>query len=80
MRATISPRELQSGETSTISGYLRASQVKEQYPNSGKEKVKGIALNYKAESKYTGDDDALDIIAFYPDGWAWEIHVDLSVR
>jgi hypothetical protein len=68
-----------SAETSTISGYLRASQVKEQYPNSGKEKVKGITLNYKAESKYTGD-DALDIIAFYPDGWAWEIHVDLSVR
>ena len=41
--------------------------------------MKGIALNYKAESKYTGD-DALDVIAFYPDGWAWEIHVDLSVR
>ena len=67
-----------SAQTSTISGYLRASQVKE-HPNYGKEKVKGIALNYKAESKYTGD-DALDIIAFYPDGWAREIHLDLSVR
>jgi len=67
-----------SAQTSTISSYLRASQVKE-HPNCGKEKVKGVALNYKAESKYTGD-DALDIITFYPDGWAREIHIDLSVR
>ena len=67
-----------SAETSTISSYLRASHVKE-FPNCGKEKVKGVALNYKSESKYTGD-DALDAIAFYPDGWAWEVHVDLSVR
>jgi hypothetical protein len=62
-----------SAEASAISGYLRASQVKE-HPNCAKDKVKGIALNYKAESKYTGD-DALDILAF-----AWEIHIDLSVR
>jgi hypothetical protein len=56
-----------SAQASTISSYLR-----EEHPNCGKEKVKGIALNYMAESKYTGD-DALDIIVFYPDGWAKEI-------
>jgi hypothetical protein len=55
-----------SAQTSAISSYLRASQVQE-HPNCGKENVKGIALNYKAESKYTGD-DALDIIVSYPDG------------
>jgi hypothetical protein len=59
--------------------YRFAAALGLEHPNCGKEKVKGIALNYKAESKYTGD-DALDIIVFYPDGWAREIHVDLSVR
>jgi hypothetical protein len=65
-------------ETSPISDYLRAPQAKE-FPNCAKQKVKGIALNYKSESKYVGD-DALDVIGFYPDGWALEIHIDLSVR
>jgi hypothetical protein len=67
-----------SAEASAITGYLRASQHKV-HPNCTKNKVKGVALNYKAESKYVGD-DALDVIMFYPDGWTWEVHLDLSVR
>jgi hypothetical protein len=67
-----------SVEAFATSAYLRASQVG-QHPKCGQTKVKGIALNYKAENRYVGD-DALDIVAFYPDGWAWEVHVDLSVR
>jgi hypothetical protein len=67
-----------SAEVSAITGYLRAAQFKE-HPNCAKNKVKGTALNYKAENKYTGD-DALEVLMFYPDGWAWEVHVDLSVR
>jgi hypothetical protein len=57
------------------------------YPHYSKEqirfkcnqhKVKGMAVNYKAD-KYTGD-DAFDILVIYPDGFAWEIHYDISLR
>jgi hypothetical protein len=42
-------------------------------------KVKGTQLNYKSAEKYVGD-DALDLLVLYPNGFAWEVHFDVSVR
>ena len=41
-------------------------------------KVKGVLVNYKPE-KYVGE-DAFDILIIYPDGFAREVHYDISVR
>jgi hypothetical protein len=42
-------------------------------------KVKGMQLNYKSAEKYIGD-DALELLVLFPNGFAWEIHYDVSVR
>ncbi len=42
-------------------------------------KVKGMQVNYKAADKYVGD-DAVDLFILFPKGFAWEVHVDISVR
>ena len=42
-------------------------------------KVKGTLVNYKAAEKYTGDDE-FDLLILFPDGVAWEIHYNISVR
>src|SRR5262245_36612191 len=42
-------------------------------------KVKGMQITYKSAEKYTGD-DALDLLILYPNGFAWEVHFDVSVR
>jgi hypothetical protein len=41
-------------------------------------KVKGVLVSYKPE-KYVGE-DAFDILIMYPDGYAREVHYDMSVR
>lgn len=42
-------------------------------------KVRGVQLNYKSAEKYVGD-DALDLLVLFPNGFAWEVHFDVSVR
>jgi hypothetical protein len=42
-------------------------------------KVKGMQINYKSAEKYVGD-DALDLLVLFPNGFAWEVHYDVSVR
>jgi hypothetical protein len=42
-------------------------------------KVKGVQVNYKSAEKYVGD-DTVDLLVFYPNGFAWEVHYDISVR
>jgi hypothetical protein len=42
-------------------------------------KVKGMLVNYKAAEKYTGD-DAFDLLVLFANGFAWEVHYDVSVR
>ena len=42
-------------------------------------KVKGILLNYKSAEKYTGD-DTVELLVLFPDGFAWQVHYDVSVR
>jgi hypothetical protein len=42
-------------------------------------KVKGIQINYKSAEKYVGD-DAFDLLVLFPNGFAWEVHFDISVR
>jgi hypothetical protein len=42
-------------------------------------KVKGVQVNYKSADKYVGD-DAVDLLILFPKGFAWEVHVDVSVR
>jgi hypothetical protein len=42
-------------------------------------KVRGVQLNYKSAEKYVGD-DALDLLVLFPNGFAWEVHYDISVR
>jgi hypothetical protein len=42
-------------------------------------KIKGMQVDYKSEGKYIGD-DAVDLLVLFPAGFAWEIHIDVSVR
>jgi hypothetical protein len=42
-------------------------------------KVKGMLVNYRSAEKYVGD-DALELLVLFPDGFAWEVHYDVSVR
>ena len=41
--------------------------------------VRGMQVNYKSEEKYVGD-DAFDLLVLLPNGTAWEVHYDISVR
>jgi hypothetical protein len=42
-------------------------------------KVRGVQVHYKSAEKYVGD-DALDLLVLFPNGFAWEVHYDVSVR
>jgi hypothetical protein len=42
-------------------------------------KVKGTLVNYKVAEKYTGKDE-FDLLILYPEGFARELHFDISVR
>ena len=42
-------------------------------------KVRGKQVDYKSAEKYIGD-DALELLIFFPAGFAWEVHFDISVR
>jgi hypothetical protein len=42
-------------------------------------KVKGTEINYKSAEKYIGD-DASELLVIYPNGFAQEVHYDVSVR
>ena len=42
-------------------------------------KVKGVQVNYKSAEKYVGD-DAFEVLALFPNGFAMEVHYDVSVR
>jgi hypothetical protein len=42
-------------------------------------KVKGMLVNYKTAEKYTGKDE-FDLLILYPEGFARELHFDISVR
>jgi hypothetical protein len=42
-------------------------------------KVKGVQVNYKAAEKYTGNDE-FDLLVLWPNGFASELHFEISVR
>jgi hypothetical protein len=42
-------------------------------------KVKGMLVNYESAEKYVCD-DTLELLVLFPDGFAWEVHYDISVR
>ena len=42
-------------------------------------RVKGMQINYKSVVKYSGD-DALELLVLFPNGFAWEVQYDVSVR
>ena len=42
-------------------------------------KVRGQQVYYKSAEKYVGD-DVLDLLVLFAAGFAWEVHVNLSVR
>jgi hypothetical protein len=42
-------------------------------------KVRGQQIYYKSAEKYVGDDE-LDLLVLFPAGFAWEVHVNISVR
>jgi hypothetical protein len=42
-------------------------------------KAAGMQVNYKSAEKYIGD-DAFELLVFFPAGFAWEVHLDVSVR
>ena len=42
-------------------------------------KVKGVQVNYKSAEKYVGNDE-LELLVLFPNGFAWEVHIDISVR
>jgi hypothetical protein len=64
-------------ETTATSDYPHYSKEQIRF-KCNQHKVKGMAVNYTAD-KYAGD-DAFDILVIYPDGFAWEIHYDISLR
>ena len=43
------------------------------------DKVEGMQINYKSTGKYTGN-DAFELLVLFPDGFAWEVQYDVSVR
>jgi hypothetical protein len=58
------------------------------YPNYSKDhacykcnqhRVKGAQVNYKPAEKYVGE-DAFELLIIWPNGFAWELHYDVSVR
>jgi hypothetical protein len=58
------------------------------YPNYSKDhsrykcnqhRVKGVQVNYRPADKYVGE-DAFDLLVIWPQGFAWELHYDISVR
>jgi hypothetical protein len=44
-----------------------------------RQKVRGVGVNYRSAKKYIGADE-LNILFFFPDGMAWEVHYDVNVR
>jgi hypothetical protein len=42
-------------------------------------KVRGQQVYYKSADKYVGD-DVLDLLVLFPAGFAWELHINISVR
>jgi hypothetical protein len=42
-------------------------------------KVRGMQVNYKSAEKYVGSDE-LELLVLFPGGFAWEVHLDISVR
>jgi hypothetical protein len=42
-------------------------------------KVRGMQVNYKSAEKYVGNDE-LELLVLFPNGFAWEVHIDISVR
>ena len=38
-----------------------------------------MQINYKSVVKYSGD-DALELLVLFPNGFAWEVQYDVSVR
>jgi hypothetical protein len=38
-----------------------------------------MQVNYKSAEKYVGSDE-LELLVFFPAGFAWEVHFDISVR
>jgi hypothetical protein len=47
--------------------------------NCNQHKVKGVQVNYKSAEKYVGD-DAFELLALFPSGFAWEIRYNIDVR
>jgi hypothetical protein len=42
-------------------------------------RVRGVQINYKSAEKYVGSDE-LELLVLFPNGFAWEVHYDISVR
>jgi len=42
-------------------------------------RVRGVEVNYKSAEKHVGS-DAVELLALFPSGFAWEVHYDISVR
>jgi hypothetical protein len=42
-------------------------------------KVRGMQVYYKSAEKYVGSDE-LELLVLFPNGFAWEVHYDMSVR
>jgi hypothetical protein len=60
-------------ETTSFSNY-RGS-----FSKCNQQKVEGVLVTYKSAQKFIGN-DAVDLLALMPGGFAWENHFDISVR
>jgi hypothetical protein len=45
----------------------------------GLKKLRGLSVNYKSSAGYVGSDE-FDVMALYPNGFALEVHFNMSVR
>jgi hypothetical protein len=62
-------------DTSQYAGYPKDSA----YVKCNQHKVKGTQIDYKSADKYTGS-DVFEVLVLFPNGFAWEVTYDVSVR
>jgi hypothetical protein len=73
-------KEPEHGKVETVATTDYAHYSKENIRSKcNQHKVKGTLVNYKAAEKYTGNDE-FDLLILYPEGFARELHFDISVR
>jgi hypothetical protein len=74
----VTPPEHGTVEVTTINSFALFKKDNIRF-KCNEHKVKGPAVFYKSADKYVGD-DAIDFLVIFPKGFAWDLHVNLTVK